>query len=220
MPSRAAGEESTFHDFSNANITISGTNYKPTDFKNFRVDDLGINGTVSFGYTRRFDIPGKPGQSAMIDVRVKTRIVMSVLDRKDVYKKIENPGLAALEIKPVPGVKIGKLDKSAHRLTGKVKGRFDSIRDDLIGAAFTVVPWKGTRSFRIRVVKPGYLYVMKANDKFLKEESRYEWEPQPDAITGPYIKGIYRTLAQEGWFLSFRGYELAVVAGKIEIKDK
>ncbi len=79
------------------------------------------------------------------------------------------------------------------------------------------VKWQATVSYEIVVTKPGYLYVWKGN-KDTRPQTGLTWEPRPEAVTGPYLPGAYRTLVRAQQRIKMVGYELGLVARRIELK--
>ncbi len=112
---------------------------------------------------------------------------------------------------------IAVLQPGVDRLTGKTKAKIQNVGDELAGRPFTVVPWKSTPSYRVRVTRPGYIYALKGSDDD-RRKSGLTWEHRRGAISGSFLDGAYRAEVSADQLIEIAGYELSLVAGRILVK--
>lgn len=125
--------------------------------------------------------------------------------------------LAEVSVTAPPSGAVARLEPGVKRLSGSVAAKVKEVGEELAGASFTVVPWKSSPEYVITVTRPGYLYFLKGSQQE-REKLGPGLEHRPDAVSGAFLAGAYRIKVNKDQQFTIGGYELSIVAGKIELK--
>ncbi len=116
------------------------------------------------------------------------------------------------------GHAVAALEPGNARLSGGYRPAIREVADNLNGAQFIRVPWKSRPAYRITVTKPGYLYALKMYRE-TRSESELEWEDVGVSVKGRYLnQPVYRTRVNEGQIIDISGYELSLIAARIDMQ--